>query len=298
MFDDEHRLTAKFNVGDLQPVVTNAWGGVTKLFPVSKDPAPVVAVTAGAAKLNDRSMASLGSQFSDILQSRKQKLISVGPIARAFLKFLRKVYEQHYANSTLPEQFRDGPEFLVGGFGKQASFPELYRVKVRENTALPEFKVGETGVCWNGQSDAVERLLNGFDSSLVASIGTHISQLMQEHHNNMTEKMLQIIDDILKAGNMALPDDIDTSLPDRVESDFSWHQYRIDTDFSNLPLQEAVNLVSYLVLMQAGKARFERGVATVGGRTHIGVVTKDEGFRILNKPEISHRYTGFSDDPQ
>ena len=179
VFDDEHRLTAKFNVGDLQPVVTNAWGGVTKLFPVSKDPAPVVAVTAGAAKLNDRSMASLGSQFSDILQSRKQKLISVGPIARAFLKFLRKVYEQHYANSTLPEQFRDGPEFLVGGFGKQASFPELYRVKVRENTALPEFKVGETGVCWNGQSDAVERLLNGFDSSLVASIGTHISQLMQ-----------------------------------------------------------------------------------------------------------------------
>jgi hypothetical protein len=48
--------------------------------------------------------------------------------------------------------------------------------------------------------------------------------------------------------------------------------------------------------MQAGKSRFARGVATVGGRTHIGVITKDKGYAQLNEPELAHHYTGFADD--
>ena len=44
-------------------------------------------------------------------------------------------------------------------------------------------------------------------------------------------------------------------------------------DYANLPHQEAINFVSFLVLLQDGRARFGRGVPTVGGRTHIGIIT-------------------------
>jgi hypothetical protein len=62
-----------------------------------------------------------------------------------------------------------------------------------------------------------------------------------------------------------------------------------------MPIQEAINFVAFLVNLQAGKDRFARGVPTVGGRVHVGVVRK-EGFELLNEPKLTHRYTGFGDD--
>lgn len=298
LFDEKKRMTAKFSFGALRSVVTNAWGGVTKMFQLSENPAPVVAVTAGTAKLNDRTMAILGAEFREGLKKRNKRLVSVRPIANAFLKFSREQYDEHYADSPMPEQFRDGPEFLVGGYGRDARFPALFRVKVRENVVEQEFANGIAGVSWNGQSDAVVGLLNGVDSDLSHAVDRYIEDLMEKHHSNMKDKMVSIISDILDKTGIELPDDIDTTLPAKVENKFAWDDFSINTDFSNLPLQEAVNMVSYLVLLQAGKARFERGVATVGGRTHVGVITKEEGFRVLNEPELTHRYTGFSDDPQ
>jgi hypothetical protein len=63
-----------------------------------------------------------------------------------------------------------------------------------------------------------------------------------------------------------------------------------------LPLQEAITFVAFLVNLQSGKSRFARGVATVGGRTHIGIITKGKDFRLLDEPELKHRHTGFGDD--
>lgn len=93
-----------------------------------------------------------------------------------------------------------------------------------------------------------------------------------------------------------MPEGVDTTLPAQISMNLPWDEVRLRIPYSALPLQEAVNFVSYLIFMQAGKSRFVRGVATVGGRTHIGVITKDKGFRQLNEPELTHRFTGFADD--
>jgi hypothetical protein len=42
------------------------------------------------------------------------------------------------------------------------------------------------------------------------------------------------------------------------------------------PLRDVVNFGSYLIVLRTGKSRLARGVATVGGRTHIGVTTKEQ----------------------
>ena len=49
--DENGKLTVKFDFQDLQHLVTSAWGGVTKMFQIHPSPSPVVAVTAGTAKL-------------------------------------------------------------------------------------------------------------------------------------------------------------------------------------------------------------------------------------------------------
>jgi hypothetical protein len=64
--DPDGKLTLKVGGGDYEMVVTNAWGGVTKMFQLTDAPAPMVAVTAGLAKLNERTSASLVPNSSRI----------------------------------------------------------------------------------------------------------------------------------------------------------------------------------------------------------------------------------------
>ena len=51
---------------------------------------------------------------------------------------------------------------LVAGYGRDKQLPQIYRVKVKANSVVEEFGAtasdGRTGVLWNAQADAVERL--------------------------------------------------------------------------------------------------------------------------------------------
>lgn len=82
------------------------------------------------------------------------------------MAFVRGEYDEHYKRSNLPDHFRDGPEFLIGGVGQSDKFPCSYRVRVKENDVRGEFEHGECGLCWNAQSDAIERLMRGCDRKL------------------------------------------------------------------------------------------------------------------------------------
>ena len=247
--DDDGNLTAKFSPDDLQRVVTNSWSGVRKMFPIGTSRVPVIAVAAGRARLKDRTVTSLGLEF----QRSARTGGTVKDTAEEFLEFVRGYYDQHYEGSQVPQRLRDGPVFLVGGFGQRAKFPALYRVNVQENSSTKELANGDSGLSWGGQADAVERIIRGYDARLKREIEEKIE-------------------------------------------DFPFGKHKRQLNYANLPLQEGVNMVSYFVLMQAGMARFGDGIATVGGRTHIAVVTKEKGVTMLNEPQLTHKYIGFSDE--
>jgi hypothetical protein len=208
---------------------------------------------------------------------------------------MRKHYDQEYAGSTLPPDFREGPEYLVGGFGKNNDFPSVYRISVQQNSVQEQFGPGHFGIAWNGQSDAVERFVRGFDSNLRSEIEGIITSALKKHSDDVKKYVADTVNSILDSLGQKLPSGTAIAPPPDLSTiPIEWRKYRVPLDYGNLPLQEAVNLASFLVTMQAAKGRFARGVATVGGYTHIGVVTKD-GFRPLKEPELSHRYTGFGD---
>jgi hypothetical protein len=72
-----------------------------------------------------------------------------------------------------------------------------------------------------------------------------------------------------------------------------WDQYNARISFGNLPLQDAIDFAAYLVNIQSGRAKFSEGVPTVGGRTHIGSITRQDGFRMIDEVPLTHRNTGF-----
>jgi hypothetical protein len=295
--DQNGKFTVEFDFDDVHHVVTDAWSGVTKMFSlVESKSCCVAAVTAGLASLNDRSMARLASEFraSHIKAKGTDIKKTVEQVSIEFLDFMRKHYDAHYAATQLPEFLREGPEFLVGGFGNGETFPSCYRVLVQHNQVMPQH-VNEPGVAWNGQADAVERIIRGYDRNLKSMVEKSFEDTLKVYQDDMNAATLRIVDDILKKLGASMPDGVDTTLPSSAMSAAPWDELTAAISFGSLPHQEAINLVSYLILMQAGKSRFASGIATVGGRTHIGIITREEGFKKLNEPELSHEHTGYSD---
>ena len=248
-FDEDGNGVVRFPPDALQRVVTNTWSGVTKMFSIGTDKVPVVAVAAGRARLKERTITSLALEF----QGKTRSSRTVKAVAEEFLEFMRDYYDQHYADTPIPESMRDGPEFLVGGFGHKARFPALYRVRIQENEVVRQFVNGASGMAWGGQANAVERIIRGYDGRLRRAIEEEIE-------------------------------------------DFDFSQHRLDINYPNLPLQEAINMVSSMVLMQAGMSRFGDGIATVGGRIHVAAVSRKDGIKLLNEPALKHKFTGFFDD--
>lgn len=298
--DGDGKFRLKFDYSDYQAVVTNAWGGVTKLFAIHPRPTPVAAVTAGLAKLNDRPIASLAVEFMAKHEKRQKKLVGCEVICKSFLEFLRAEYDRHYEKSPLPAALREGPELLLGGFGRDDDFPSIFRIDVQGNKYWKHF-AGDgddspTGLAWNGQSDAVERFIRGYDGELKHYVEGKIAAELKAHSENVKRYFADTVNGVLDKLKQKMPDGISVDVPDLTSIEIDWEQYRTPLSYSSLPRQEAINFVAFLVNLQSGKSRFARGVATVGGRTHIAVITKEKGFALLNEPELTHKHTGLGDD--
>jgi hypothetical protein len=187
---EDGSLNVTVTAADIIPQVTNTWDGVTKLFLLQAGSCPVAAVTAGLAKLNNRSMSSYANQFlsehggsapvevpgtmstSVGPQCAKPMLHTVQDVAHEFLAFMREHYDIHYGDRKVPEEYRDGPIFLVGGYDREHHLPSLYKVNVQEDTVHLMCAAGSFGLTWEGQSEAVERLIMGYDSVLKDSMET------------------------------------------------------------------------------------------------------------------------------
>lgn len=170
---EDGRPLVALDYSSIRPVVTNAWGGVTKLFQIHGGAAPVAAVTSGIAQLKDRTMKSYAEEFLVNSMQIGVKLQSVKDISEEFLRFIRKHYLEHYEGSPIPEEYWTGPVFLAGGYGNPDELPSVYRLDVKANQAYDQFEGGEFGVAWSGQADSVERLIRGYDSALKEEIEKH-----------------------------------------------------------------------------------------------------------------------------
>lgn len=289
--DEEGNLVVALDPNGIEMVVTDFKSGVTKMFDLYQGEGTFAgATTAGLAKLNNKPIATLAKEFRVNITSQSPK--SIYYIAEQFLAHIRDIYVEDMKETGLPEDYWPSLEFLVGGLGQNDSFPSLYRLDVKRDKMSTEFSEGNAGISWAGQAEAVERLLWGADRYYMQDVIEKFEQYQQE----VKDKTTQIIEEVLNHHEVTLPPHVDTEFP-APPSPKSFQRTETGIDFANLPLQDGVNLTSFLVTVQSGKDKFTRGPATVGGRVHIGVVSKSRGgFEMLNEPELDHQYTGFTND--
>lgn len=212
--DKSGRATIKFKFDALEEIVTDAWGGVTKMFELCSNGCHCAAITSGLATLNDRPIASIAEEFHEAHNKTSgSKIISVKDAADAFLGCVRTEYDEHYKNSQIPAQFREGPEFLLGGYGKTDTFGSIYRILVKENKVETDFKPGKYGLSWNAQSDAVERVMRGYDRELRRMVEKEIDETFKRYSNRVNRTVLRIVERVLKKLNATMPKGINYVSP-------------------------------------------------------------------------------------
>jgi hypothetical protein len=292
------KWTARFSFDDLQTVVTDAWGGVTKMFRLCDDTNPVAAITSGLATVSEQKISGIAKRF---LERGGGPFTTVGAVVNAFAEYIGDEYDRALQN--VEPQFRNDLDFLIGGFGREEGFPCVYRVNLRrprEQRISPVYGPGQgfserTGLAWAGQADGVERLLFGVDSLLRQSVTQAARGYSEALYRTFSQSVVNILAETLRRLNAELPAGVDTALPAPQAFEVDWEGGRLSIDFANLPLQDAIDFVSYLVGLQSGRAKFVRGVPQVGGRTHIGIVQRGS-FTMPNEPELSHRNIGYARD--
>ena len=293
--DQNGRVTTQFDFSDLGDYVTDVWVGVPKMFCLCRDAANVAATTAGLAKLNGRTMADYADEFCQRLASGKPRhLVNVGPIAREWLRFMRRQYNKHHKDNQLPPPLWDDVLFLVGGFGRDDKFPSLYRISLKDNRVDKQYVAGEAGLAWAGQSEAVYRLMFGYALSVRVEVEQAIEDFLDRAKTVRAETRQRTMEALSKALKVAPPASLSVTMPPLKRPQLSWDQHALPLSVNNMPTQHAIDFAAFLVNLETGRSKFYPGIETVGGRTHIGLLTRTRKFKMLNEPELEHSNLGFA----
>jgi hypothetical protein len=293
ILDEEGRPLIIFDQSKIKHVVRTVFGGVSKMFCLYKDDDTcVAAVTSGMATVGGVTIAEQAKRF--VRKNKNNSFNSVEAVASEFLKFMRSLWEQEFAE--VPEEQRHylpALNFIVAGYGYSDTYGMVFELKVGNNKIEERFPDDDhVGLCWAGMSDYVDRLVKGIDSQIVYSANKQIAEAL----DSQRKETLRDITKALQDAGITLPEGLELNVTESTPPGIPWDVGQANIDYGNLSTQYAVDLVELLVNTQSGMQRFAVEIPTVGGRTHIGVLKRGEPFQLLNDSPLHHKHIGYSDE--
>lgn len=226
----------------------------TKLLSFSSPHNHIGVVTYGAAVIGLRSAHSFVPELEVRLESEKR--LSVEEYAKRLGAFFLAQWRK-----AMPED-HEGPSivFIVGGFDPRAAYGRIFVVDIPNNPEPVEQNAGETefGMTWGGQLQIASRLIHGHDPRLLS--------IVQEELELGEEEVQQL----RSAFNRKL-------------------EFRIP--YAVMPLQDCVNLATFMISSTIGAQNLSIGVRGVGGPIDVAVITRMEGLRYVQR-KLLHAQTG------
>lgn len=286
--------TISWNADKMVDVAVTVFGGVSKIFCLyDQNDTSVAAVTAGLALVGGVTIAEQAKRFRRTTSPHE----SVESVAQGFLAFMTDKWEEDFQRSGMSEdrrKFFPNLQFLVAGFGATHDHGKVFRLDVGARTCVEQFpdEGGHAGICWGGMSDYVERLVRGIDGGSIFKVNRQLAIAMAQQR----EATISDISNAFQTAEIGLPEGLELHITEVQLPTLAWDAGAADIDYGNLSTQYAIDLVELLVNTQSGMQRFARGIPTVGGRTHIGVLRRGEGFELLNEPTLLHKHTGYGDE--
>jgi hypothetical protein len=244
----DSRVTLMAQLVNNPPIPVN-FDNATKLLSFSQPNLYIGAVTFGAAVIGLRTAHSYIPEFELTLPSEQR--LTVEDFSQRLRDFFRERWQE-----TMPQDYA-GPDmtFIVGGYDPEGAYGKVFVFDIPRQPDLRAQNPGEQefGMTWGGQLQVASRLIHGYDPGLLDIL-----------HQRFTLDMDQI-----------------TQLHEHLQQ-----QLQLKIPYQMLPLQDCVELATFLIrttIIAQGLAVEIRGV---GGPIDVAVITRIEGLKYVQQKTI------------
>lgn len=242
--------------------VVNVYNHANKIFNLRKG-LPIGAITWGAGSIGTSSISTLAKdlrrRFLGLEAGYEDWHIdpenyAIKGIAERVKDFM---YGDLYLSATADwpaEIEKPSLGFIVAGYTPGESMAEEYQFLIGPDGECPEpiplRPNDESGVTWNGQPEAITRLIFG--------MGTELPAVLLED--------LQVSEDQVGPAIDLLKERMGAQLVE-----------------SAMPFQDAIGLAEFLVDLTIKFSKFLPGAPTVGGPIEVAAISKHEGFKWIQR---------------
>lgn len=240
--------------------VVNVYNHANKIFNLRKG-LPVGAVTWGAGGIGTSSISTLAKDLRSRFEGTEPDYADwkLDPANYTISEVKKRVQEFFYGEQYLSST-ADWPEdiekpslgFVIAGYSSGEPLAEEYQFTI-ENGELQEQQTRgkeESGVGWNGQPEAITRLIFG--------MGGRMPQILEQ--------------------DLGVPAD---QVPQAME--VMTERLGIDLVHAAMPFGDAIDLAEFLVDLTVKFSKFIPGAPTVGGPIEVAAISKHEGFKWIKR---------------
>lgn len=250
---------------------------VTKMFSLS--PLEMGVMVSGITSIEDRTIKSLINEFKSNETAFNEKVrptnYTVKSIGTKLLSYIYKFYKKAFLSKSIP-----GPplEFMIGGYDKQKRIPTIYRIYVDRNKL--ELPIKYFGIVFGGQMLEIQRIVFGIDPWNVAKLIARVNELFDKYHD--------FLQDFLKKLGITVEIPLANTYKDELNLLNNWEFDGFIANWGDFSEQNAIECVNFFVEIMIRSQQFSSMMPTVGGSVHIGLITKEEGFRFISREEYEH----------
>lgn len=244
----DSRVTLSLQVaGRKGPEPIVNFDNATKLLTFTEPNNYVAAVTYGVAVIGLRTAHSYVPEFELTLKDRLGVLDFSKKLSAFFMKRWQDFMPKDYSGP--------GMAFIVGGYDVGDAYGKVFVFEVPNRPKPEPRNPGENdfGMTWGGQLQLASRIIHGYDPSLVETLAK------EANLNN------EQIDKVIKA----LKQNIEFRIPYQV-----------------LPLQDCVDLATFLIRMTVTFQDLAVGVRGVGGPIDVMTITRTRGLESVQQKQI------------
>jgi hypothetical protein len=244
---------------DGREAVANVYNNANKVFNLLKG-SPIGMITWGSGAIGNASISTLAKdlrrRFAGLDSTHSDWKIdtehyTVEGVATRVCEFM---YDEQYKPAFDDWQQKPALGFMVAGYSSGETMAEEYQITMTEDGRCDGPKSlrqkNESGVTWNGQTEAISRLVLGFSPRLATVLEARLG-VPQEQVPPAIDILRQAL-----AAPLVMPP---------------------------MPIQDAIDLAEFLVDVTIKFTRFSPGLNVIGGPIEVAAITKHEGFKWVHR---------------
>lgn len=234
--------------GDVAPIMVN-FDNATKLLAFSEPNSFVGAVTYGDALIGPRTAHSFIPEFEVALKKRDSGRLKVNEFAKKLSDF----YLDQWSKAAPQNYQGPGMTFIVCGYDDGEPYGKVFALAIPNEPDPSPRNPEDFGMSWGGQLNISSRIVHGYDPALPA--------ILQEELNLDSQQMGAVL--------QVLKENLEFHIPYQV-----------------LPLQDCIDLATFLIRSTITAQGLAVGVRGVGGQIEVAVITRTKPLSFVQQKKI------------